>query len=413
MLRWDSASRLVPLAALGQTLGYVMTVMAARRLSIAGFEAYVVASAVFVLLAVAAPLGAEKYTLRHWPILMRARDWGGAHGFLRFGVRRTAVAATIAAALVVLAAIAGDDDMARAVLVTGLALPAGALAHYGVDLLTAAGRPFRALAIFRVAVPALALALFAAAPALGVAPSAVLAIGAWGVGWLAALVLMLVSLRPAIDPRIRAAAPVADTARWRRETRPFLFHRLAQALLAQSSLLALERIGADGAALGAFAAAMATTGLAAVLATATNRAYGRELGVLMAAGDAAGIAALHRRRRAWLLPLLAGFLIVCLGFPGVLLGLFRPDFAAAGATPLRLLALATAVSVTFALAPTQLKFQRRNRAVYAVMGAAAAVQILLLLMLVPPLGATGAALAHAAAMAGSYLAFAALARRRG
>jgi O-antigen/teichoic acid export membrane protein len=84
----------------------------------------------------------------------------------------------------------------------------------------------------------------------------------------------------------------------------------------------------------------------------------------------------------------------------------------AGATPLRLLALTTAITVLFALAPTQLKFQRRNRVIYSVMAAAAAAQVGLLLVLVPRLGATGAALAYMLAMGGGYAAFAMLARRQ-
>lgn len=405
------ARDLVALAIAGQGISLALAIAVARRLSVSGFEAYAVASAIFVLLAALAPLGAEKLTLRQWPPLVRRQDWPMAHGLLRFGVRRTLVTALLAGGTVALvASLRSSDEVRLAVLVTCLSLPAGALVHYGVDLLTAAGRPFRALAIFRILVPATALTLFATALALGVVPQGWLAVAAWGAAWLVALGVMMVSLRPRLDPRVRAATPRGDPA-WHREAWPFFIHRIAQALLAQSGILALEAFGAEGVAIGAFAAAMATTGMATVLASATNRAYGRDLALLLEAGDAAGIAALHRRRLGWLLPPLAGFLVVALGFPGVLLGLFRPEFADAGATPLRLLAIATAITVALALAPTQLKFQRRNRAIYTVMGVAAVAQLGLLALLVPQLGATGAALAYLLAMGGSYAVFALLARR--
>jgi len=82
-----------------------------------------------------------------------------------------------------------------------------------------------------------------------------------------------------------------------------------------------------------------------------------------------------------------------------------------GVVPLRLLAVATAFSVLFALAPTYLKYRRRNRATYVTVACAAAAQGMLLLLLVPRLGATGAAIAYAISMCGMYGAFAWMALR--
>jgi O-antigen/teichoic acid export membrane protein len=402
------ANRLVAVAIIGQLIAYALAILVARQLSASGFEAYVVASALFILGATLAPLGSEKLTLRLWPGLAARADWPHARGLLRFGARRTTATALATATIVgVGAAVATEGEMRAAILVTALSLPAGALVHHGVDLLTAAGRPFRALAIFRIAVPGLALSLVAIAVARDAPIGAAFAVGAWGLGWLVALAVMAAALRPLLAPAFAGVTAQRDPG-WGRAARPFLVHRLAQSLLAQSGVLALELAGgADaGADVGAYAAAMATATLAAVLATATNRAYGAELSLLLETGDAAAIAAFHRRRRAWLLLPLGGFLVVALGFPGVLLGLFRPEFVAAGTPALRILALTTAVTVTFALAPTQLKFEGRRNELYAILAAAALLQIALLALLVPPLAATGAAIAHALAMGGSYAVFA-------
>jgi O-antigen/teichoic acid export membrane protein len=404
------ATLLVVIAIVGQMIGFGLGVLIARQLSITGFESYVVASAIFVLASAIAPLGAEKLTLRQWPGLVRLGQWPLARGLFDFGVRRTLATAMIVAACVALvSASRSSAEMRTAILVTCLALPGGALVHYGVDLLTAAGRPFRAMAIFRLAVPATALCVFVAALALGVRPEGWVAVGAWGLAWLAALALMVRAVRPRIDPRLLAAAPQSEPGRWNREARPFLVHAMVRALLAQSAVLALELLGADGIDVGAFAAAMAIVSLAAVLATATNRAYGRDLALLVEAKDFAGIAVLHRRRLRWMLPLLAGFVLIALAFPASLLALFRPEFADAGTAPLRLMAIATACTVAFSLAPTLLKFQRRNRAVYTVMAIGAGLQILLLGLLVPRFGATGAALAYAVTMIGVYSVLALLA----
>ncbi len=74
------------------------------------------------------------------------------------------------------------------------------------------------------------------------------------------------------------------------------------------------------------------------------------------------------------------------------------------AATLAALAVATAFTVLFALAPTYLKYRRRNRATYVTVACAAAPQGILLL-LVPRLGATGAAIAYAVSMCGMYGAF--------
>lgn len=402
------ANRLVLLAIIGQAIAYGLAIFVARRLSVAGFEAYVVASAIFILLATLAPLGAEKFTLRQLPPLIAAADWGRAHGLLRFGVRRTLLTASIAAVLVAgWVAATGAGETRRAVIVTCLSLPGGALVHYALDLLTAAGRPFRALAVFRILVPGVALAVLVLAPFAGVPLTGPLAVGAWGLAWLVALAVMVVSLAPVLAP-LRDAAPVADLPDWRAAARPFFVYRIALALLGQAGVIAL---GIAGAPVGAYAAAMASVGMAAVLATATNRAYGRSLALLIDRGDAAGAARLQRDRLAWLLPVLALFLVTMFGFPGTVLGLFRPEFAAAGALPLRLLALSTAVSVALSLSPTWLKFRRRHASLYAVTAAAAVVQLLLLAVLVPRMGASGAATAHLVSMLLLYGGCTGIARR--
>ena len=54
------------------------------------------------------------------------------------------------------------------------------------------------------------------------------------------------------------------------------------------------------------------------------------------------------------------------------LALFRPEFAQEGGAALRILAMTTAFTVLFSLAPTYLKYQKRDRITYAVVAGAAA-----------------------------------------
>ncbi|WP_233853246.1 polysaccharide biosynthesis C-terminal domain-containing protein [Paraburkholderia sp. HD33-4] len=99
------------------------------------------------------------------------------------------------------------------------------------------------------------------------------------------------------------------------------------------------------------------------------------------------------------------------GLTRELLALFRPEFADAGIVALRVLALSAAFIVLVAMAPTYLKYRGQNRAIYASVATAACVQVALLLLLVPRMGATGAALAYAIAMCGLYGNLARVARR--
>lgn len=408
------ATWLLGVAIAGQALAYGLSVLAARRLGVAGFEAYVVASAVFIVLAAFGPRGAEKYALRRLPALLEREDWARARGLLRFGLLRTILTSLVIGAS--LGAWIGwggghSDETRMAILVTCLSLPAGALAHYGVEVLTAMGRPMLALGTFKLLVPALALALAGALFAWAPQVRGAVLIGCWGLGWVAAVVVMATAFRRSAPRAILAAAPIMEPSVWRSETRPFFVYRVSLALLGQAGVIALELLHPSAVAVGAYAAAMGTVGMAAVLATSTNRAYGRELSVLLDRRDFRTLLVLRRRRLLWLAPLVAVFLLASVGFPGPVLGLFRPEFAQEGAVALRILAVTTAFTVLFSLAPTYLKYQKRDHITYAVVAGAAASQLVLLVALAPGYGASGAAAAYGVSMCGMYGVFALLAYR--
>jgi len=165
----------------------------------------------------------------------------------------------------------------------------------------------------------------------------------------------------------------------------------------------------SAAAVGGFAAALASIGLALTLVTSSNRVYARRLSVLLENGDVRGVHALFRARLRWLLPSIAVFLTLAVGFADWLMGLFGRAFVEEGTAPLRLLALTAAFTMLLALAPTYLKYTRQGRKILWTLLAAVAAQIGLLVVLVPRSGATGAAGAYAASMVGMYGTYAVLA----
>lgn len=398
------------LALAGQGLIYALSILLARRLGVEGFDDYAVASAVFMLLASIAPLGSEKYALRIVPVLLERGDWGLTRGYLYFAIGRSLRAAVLMAGAAAAVALAlGDalqDGTRRTIVVAMLALPLGALVHLGLETLTALGREFVASALFRIAVPGTALACVALLAASGLLRDGTLAIAAWGPAWLLALVAMVHLARRSLPSAVRQATRVDQAPMWRAESRPFFYYRLAIGLLGQSGLIALALMQAPAMAVGAYAAALGTAGLGTVLATATNRAYGRRLSLLLERRDLAGIQRLRVERLRWMLPCVALFLGASLLYGGEVLRLFRPEFAEQGLPALRILSVGVAVAVLLALAPTYLKFRRRKAATYATVSIAAVAQLLLLVWLVPRAGATGAAAAYVLSMCGMYAAFA-------
>ena len=403
------------MAIFGQGLIYLLAIVLARGLGVEGFDDYAVAAAVFMLTASIAPLGSEKYALRVLPVFIEREDWGRVQGYMRFGMRRSVcMSLMLTMAVLGIMLVLGDalqDSTRLAIAITALAVPLGALVHFGLEVLTALGRQFIASVIFRIVVPATALAFAMLLLALYPEPSGAFAAACWGPAWLLALLLMASVARHSLQPIAWRSQPVDEARHWRIESRPFFLYRLATGLLAQSGLIALALLNAPAVAIGAYAAAVGTAGLASVLASATNRAYGRRLSLLMERQDYPGVMQLRRERMRWLLPSVALFLGIVMLFGRELLSLFRPEFADQGAMALRILAVGISLAVLLALAPTYLKYRRRKRTTYFIIASAALTQIVALGLLVPRFGAMGAASAFTLSMCGMYGAFAFMAHR--
>lgn len=403
------------LAVAGQGVAYGLAVVLARTLSVDGFAIYAVASAAFILMVTLVLQGFDKYALQLLPALIDRADWGRARAYLALGTRRTLTTALVVGGVVGVWAwsLSGwERDMRLAVVVCCIALPAGALAHFAHEVLAALGRAFVAAAVFRMAVPGMAL-VFVVALALppAVPVSAAAAVGCWGVAWVVALGVMVRTIRRSAPPGIFQTTPVRESSAWTRAARPFWIYRMALAALAHMGIIGLNLLQPAAGAVGAFAAAMGTAGLAQVIVTATNRVYARQLSVLLERRDFAAIHTLRRKRLQWIAMPITVYLVGVFVFADELLALFRPEFVAEGVVALRILSVAVAFTMLFALAPTYLKFRRQNHTLYQSVAVAAVVQGVLLVLLVPRLGAAGAAVAYAMSMGGLYGHMARLAHR--
>jgi hypothetical protein len=168
------ATRLAILAVAGQSVAYILTIVLARQLTVDGFESYAVASAAFTLMVMYTPRGLEKYALRLLPALFEREDW--ATYFSDY-----------------------SEAIKLAIAVSCLSLPAGALVHYYVEVLSANGQDVIATAIFRIGVPATVLSLVGAIIYLPIQLNGAVAVGSWGLAWLLMLFVIAIIVRKTVS----------------------------------------------------------------------------------------------------------------------------------------------------------------------------------------------------------------------
>lgn len=406
------------MAIAGQLLVALVTLILARQLSVEAFRLYSITAAVFVVMVMAAPLGADKLAAQLLPAALAASDGTRIAAIVGFALRRALIGTLALGAVGSLIGLASSaPGLAAALIAAMAALPAAAFAHLALEILAAAGRPLWPTAIIKLGVPATVLVLagtglvgtgLAGTGLVGGAPRALIS---WGLGWCLAAALLGVTLRRLLPgiPLRPSTGPIPGS--WLRASRDLWLHRLVIAAMAQAGILALALADAPAAEVGAYAAATTLAGVLTVLSTSTSRPHARAMALLLARDDTGGIIALATRRLRWLAPALAIPLIPLMVVPDRVLALFRPEFADAGIGALRILSAAAAVNALLALSATFLKHDGQARLLSRSALAALTTQLLLLALLAPRLGATGVAAAYATATVGWSLALTALACR--
>ena len=389
--------RLVVFAVAGQLLIAAVTARLASDLSLEAFEAYAVAVAVFVPLVAVVPLGTDKLALRVLPPLLERGEWALVSGYIRFASRHACLgigSIGIFGLLWIFGVRDQNPDAVAIFAIAALVIPAAVTAHLALEALTASGSAVIATFVFRVVIPGVTLTQLIVLQLLGFQLTAVIALAIWGAGWLAGALLLLLCLRKSFPSQVFRIRP-AEKIGWRSAAWPFWTYRLLVALMAQAAIMALYWCGAPAKTVGAYAVAALVPGLMLVLSTSTNRAYSREIALVLESGSLADLRNLAWRRWRRLVPCLIALVLAVFAFSRSLLAWFRPEFIEEGLWPIRILTLASAFTMTFGLAPTVLKFRDRNRELFRTVAASAALQVLMLLLLAPRFGATGAALSYA------------------
>lgn len=398
---FSEVSRLAVVGVIGQMITFVITITLARNLSPQGFESYVVAAAIYLLLLAVAAQGFDKYALRLMPGKFDRGQWALAADLFRFGFVRILAGAVIVGLVAAAWARYIRDfppQTLRAVYLCCLFVPIGVVVNFLAAVLTATGRCTRAAIATLLLVPLVALVLVFLTLLWSLPLTGAVALACWGGGWLAALVVLCCWVHRAWAGARQGCTLDDRRPAWRRESLPFWLYRLVMGVVAQIAVVMLDWLQPSPTATGAYAAALSLASVAAVLAVATNRVYARELSVFMERGDYRAMDQYRRLRLLWLAPTLGAFVGVAFLFTDPLMELFRPEFAEEGGTAFRLLSLTIATTVLFGIAPTYFKYRGHNRLTFSTLGACALLQLVLLWLLVPPFEATGAAIAYMVSM---------------
>jgi O-antigen/teichoic acid export membrane protein len=371
-------------------LAGIAAIVLARTLGPAGYGTYAWASAWVVALSIPAALGADQLLVREAGVALDSGAFPRLRALVRAALATVVLVALAAALLVLLGAlVAGGGSSGRrsALLVALPILPLAAVAAVAQGVLLGLGRTTRALAPGTVVRQGVFLTLVLALTAAGaLSASGAVALQLAATATATAIVLVLLWRELARGPR--AGAPGRG---WLRESLPMGAATMFLAIDAQVGLLVLGATGQVAEA-GVFAAALLCTAPFSLLLGAGRLPLMAAVARLGTAGERERLQRGLRTATRALVLLSAPIAALVLLAPGLVLGLFGGDFSE-GATALRLLAIAHIVNVLAAFNGTVLIMRGHERAAMTAAFGGLVLDAMLCVVLVPPLGATGAAIA--------------------
>jgi O-antigen/teichoic acid export membrane protein len=380
---------------------FLVNAILARSLSINDFNDYNVGVSTLLLLAALTPLGLEKFSLKILPALTEHEGWPLSRGFLRFSVALVVLMGfvlllTFDTVLESVLLMRGADYHIAIPTIVGC-LPMVALFLLFLEVATAYGAPIAAAALYRIAFPLLLLGLNVAVWYSPWEISGLSSAGCYVTSWLVVTGAMWVLARKIVPTQVRMAEPAYQKVLWLKDSIPLLMFSLLMTLLTQSGVIILQLETTSEHDTSVFAVAMHTGAFVAVLATSTNRFYLPRISVLLDRQDQQGLIRLRRQRLLLMGTLASLFVLAVVLFGRRVLQVFGEDYEQ-GYAAMCVIAVGTAVSTLFSVAPYALQFAGRHQLVIRSSILAACSGIGLCILLVGSYGALGAALAYAVPM---------------
>lgn len=378
--------------------GFAVVVVLTRVLGADAYGAYAYGFAWAAILAVPAGLGAPTLVVREVATYRVRDEPGRARGIARWALRATVVASLVVVLVAGAGAVLleGDARVRDVLLVTTAVVPAIALYRLAEGLLRGFGQAVRGRIAETTVQP---LVLIIALLALDASRGRVGAPAAMGLTALAAAAAAAVGLTllvRAAPPSVRGADRREDRRAWSRSLPVLFMLNAAQTLQLQVGVVLLGLLGTVEET-GVFSAALRWSAFVSFMQFVVAFPLAPAIAELRARGA--------RQRLQRLLSTVAllttVFSLVVAGglflFAGRALAVFGEGFASGG-TALRVLVIGELINVGCGPVGTMLTMGARERT--AAVGATISVLVNLLVgvVLIPPLGAEGAAHARAAAL---------------
>jgi O-antigen/teichoic acid export membrane protein len=382
----------------GTAASFLAQLVLARVLGVESYGVYAYVLAWTTLLALLATLGFQQGLLRFAAAYLAQEKWGLLRGVVRYAETRVAVAGVAVAAVGTALIVGLEDhlptDLGNAFLIGLIMAPVLALLQVRGSLLRAFGKVLAALApnlLFRH------LFVLIGVGTLGIVHAghvrAPMAMAVMLTGTVLSLVIASWSLRGARPGELAGAAIAEERAVWLPATRFMLLMAGGQLLLERTDVLLLGWFAGTTAA-GIYSIAYRIAVLVTFVLNAVNIIFAPTIAALYVQGDRSGLQALATMTAWWATLSALAIALPLLVLSEFWLGLFGEAFVA-GSSALRILLIGQVVSaMAGSVGYLMMMTGHERQAAFIILGATAC-NILLNLLLIPPFGMQGAAVASA------------------
>lgn len=404
----------VALNATQMFLGFFVTLSLSRILGARGYGAYAYALAWSALLSVPAVLGITPLVVRNVAAYRERGEWGLLRGVLaraNQAVLTSSVLLVVGGGLVAVAGHHSNTELLYPVLLALLLVPVVAITSIRQAAMQGLGRVVVGRMPETIVAPVLFLTLIVVTYGLiSSAFSATTAIVLQVVAAAIALGIGAFLLRQMLPQRVKTDVPEHAMREWVRSAIPLLLFSLIEALNTQIEVILLGSIKGPAEA-GLFSVAARVSGLVAFVVIAVGYPLSPVIARLHAAGDVSLLRRTVRRtaRVVFLASLPLGIGVLALSGP--LLGLFGAEFKAADLA-LTVLVLGQLGFAATGFAGTVLVMTGRESWLVRGVVVAAVTNVALNVLLIPPLGLTGAALGSTISLTAMNITLVYYARRR-
>lgn len=384
-------------------LMFVISVMLTRTIGAAGFGVYVYATTWINLLVLPAVFGLDQLLIREVAAHFQAREWGRMRGLLNW-TNRTSLRISlglVGAAALIASLLAFRGLIAREIYAAFLAallmLPFVALTRLRQGTLRGLFRIVPSQLPEAVIQPGLLLALLLGWFWLDTGElNAVWVTGLHVFSTAVAFFVGAVWLARVLPASAKTAAPTYDTAAWRASAWPLLMYSSMQFMNRRIDTLLLGAL--DGtAAVGLYTAVVRSTDLLGFVLVAINSVLAPTIATLYNSNSLERLQKVCTRSARAALAITVVLAIPLLMFGRPFLTIFGSDFAA-GQTVLNLSAAARIFNTFFGMQALILTMTGFEKDVVLGIGAGATLNTVLNLLLIPPLGVMGAAIASTSGM---------------